>query len=169
MIEDKIDLVPKTGKVGKGPADVQRDMPILEEQMFTATTSRKLQSGFESGFDRGMENRIEYFKYVLSQYQEQPNLIDKHVNDFIQRLLVKGKEISKIKPATVETKKLEKYNYSYFYYLTKLRSAKRTLKFLPHQVEDLHWALENLESNLDAEKLREAIKSKNVDNYQQFF
>ena len=156
MIEDKIDLVPKTGKVGKGPADVQRDMPILEEQMFTATTSRKLQSGFESGFDRGMENRIEYFKYVLSQYQEQPNLIDKHVNDFIQRLLVKGKEISKIKPATVETKKLEKYNYSYFYYLTKLRSAKRTLKFLPHQVEDLHWALENLESNLDAEKLRNA-------------
>jgi len=90
--------------------------------------------------NREQERRLTRFRYVLDQYQEQPALIDKHTNEFIKQIL------GKIREETCESNKLAMFKF--FYLLTKLRGAKRTLKCLPHQVDDLYWALENLEKHV---------------------
>ena len=158
---------------GKGPVLVSRDTLELSQLIFQedAEVSRKVynkkgeligehldlkfskdqqaqsrdidnSSGEKITINRDQERRLTRFRYVLDQYQEQPALIDKYTNEFIRKILLK------IKSESSEVNKLVLFKF--FYLLTKLRGAKRTLKCLPHQVDDLYWALENLEKHVES-------------------
>ena len=64
--------------------------------------------------------------------------IEKHLPDLIASILKFIKSI----PEEKTSESLSAFRYLYI--LTKIRGAKRTLKYLPHQVDDLYWALKEL-------------------------
>ena len=142
---------------GKGPVNIKNDMQSLENHMFCDKSSPNYKFS---------ETSIDRFKYEIDMYQEQANIIESHINKFVNKLLI---EVKKEQDQDKSDSDRVTAVYTYFYYLVKLMGPKKCLRFLPHQVEDLDWALKNLENDFlaieKAEFLKESeskSKSKNV-------
>lgn len=89
--------------------------------------------------DTNFEKSYEVFREILSRYQEQPHLLNPHLPALIDSLLsyIRTKDV----PAT-----LFHAAFKYFYQLAKVRTYKVLLKFMPHEITDLDFVLDALES-----------------------
>ncbi|GFR29007.1 tubulin-specific chaperone D [Trichonephila clavata] len=76
------------------------------------------------------EKVIERFMYILNQYQEQPHLLDRYLDDFINELL-------KIARNAESDKNLQYLAFKFLYIITKVRGYKVVLRHLPHEVSDV--------------------------------
>lgn len=88
--------------------------------------------------DTNFEKSYEVFRDILSRYQEQPHLLNPHLPTLIESLLV-----------YIRTKDIPSSMYhgafKYLYQLTKVRTYKVLLKFMPHEISDLDFVLNALE------------------------
>lgn len=77
------------------------------------------------------ENAHQRFTHILSQYQEQPHLIDPHLDKMIQLLLdyILGDGISM---------QLKHAAFKYLYFIINVRGFKVVLRHLPHEVGILY-------------------------------
>lgn len=70
---------------------------------------------------------IERFVYILNQYQEQPHLLDRFLDDFLNELLKIARNID-------NDKNLQYLAFKFLYIITKVRGYKVVLRHLPHEV-----------------------------------
>ncbi|XP_055916706.1 tubulin-specific chaperone D [Eupeodes corollae] len=87
---------------------------------------------------RTFEKEYEHFTEILSRYQEQPHLLDPHLDVLLTKLL------DKIRDPNSEVD-LVHACFKYLYILCKVRTYKALVKFLPHELSDLEFALDLLE------------------------
>lgn len=95
--------------------------------------------------DKNFEKSYEVFSNILSRYQELPHLLNPHLAALIEQLLdfIRAKDV----PST-----LFHAAFKYLYQITKVRTYKVVLKFLPHEVTDLDFVLNSLEQQDIADK-----------------
>lgn len=74
-----------------------------------------------------IEKTYERFRYILSQYQEQPHLLDPHVDELLQCL------VGVIK-APDSSDRLKHEIFKYMCVLIKVRGYKVIVRHLPHEV-----------------------------------
>jgi hypothetical protein len=72
------------------------------------------------------EGAYERFTYILSNYQEQPHLLDSHLDSILSKL------ISIVRNG--ESVELSHAAFKYVYVITKVRGYKVVVKHLPHEV-----------------------------------
>ncbi|XP_059617453.1 tubulin-specific chaperone D [Phlebotomus argentipes] len=94
---------------------------------------RSLSSIYKSDFERAHEKYSE----ILSRYQEQPHLLDPHLSDLVTEVLRYIRES--------EDEELQHCAFKYLYQLSKVRTYKAFVKFLPHEISDLDLVLNLLE------------------------
>lgn len=73
------------------------------------------------------EKNWQRFSFILDQYQEQPHLIDPHLENMINKLIQITKEVT----IDSETKHLA---FRYLYFIAKVRGYKVVSRHLPHEV-----------------------------------
>lgn len=95
--------------------------------------------------DKNFEKSYEIFSNILSRYQEQPHLLNPHLPALIEQLLDSIR--TKDAPTT-----LVHAAFKYLYQITKVRTHKIILKFLPHEITDLDFVLNALEQQNTADK-----------------
>ncbi|GIY26319.1 tubulin-specific chaperone D [Caerostris darwini] len=76
------------------------------------------------------EKVTERYMYILNQYQEQPHLLDRYLDDFLNELL-------KVARNTENEKSLQYHAFKFLYIITKVRGYKVVLRHLPHEVSDV--------------------------------
>lgn len=84
------------------------------------------------------EKSYETFSERLSRYQEQPHLLDPHLERLIGDLLVYIRNAATLPP-------LVHAAFKYMYQLSKVRTFKVLVKSLPHEITDLEFVLSRLE------------------------
>lgn len=84
------------------------------------------------------EKSYEIFSERLGRYQEQPHLLDPHLDVLLSNLLVYIRDASA--PAA-----LYHASFQYIYQLSKVRMFKVLVKYLPHEITDLDFVLGKLE------------------------
>lgn len=72
------------------------------------------------------EKAYERFTFILNKYQEQPHLLDSHLDSILSKL------ISIVR--TGESVELSHAAFKYIYMITKVRGYKVAVKHLPHEV-----------------------------------
>ncbi|KAH8289902.1 hypothetical protein KR018_000977 [Drosophila ironensis] len=83
------------------------------------------------------EREFEQYSQVLSRYQEQPHLLDPHLEQLLNRLL------DKIRQPDLEAG--ERHGaFKYLYIISKVRTYKVMVKFMPHELSDLEFVLDLL-------------------------
>ena len=75
------------------------------------------------------ELTVERFRYVLDWYQEQPHLLDPHLEMLLNLMIQNVRKETEIKILHATTQLMS--------HLFKVRGSKIVVKFLPHEVEDL--------------------------------
>lgn len=83
------------------------------------------------------EKAYEEYSRILSHYQEQPHLLNPHLPQLIELLLVYIRENNDAA--------LVRAAFKYMYQLAKVRMYKVLVKFLPHEISDLNLVLNALE------------------------
>uniref|UniRef100_A0A1B0D4Y0 Tubulin-specific chaperone D n=1 Tax=Phlebotomus papatasi TaxID=29031 RepID=A0A1B0D4Y0_PHLPP len=83
------------------------------------------------------ERAYEKYSEILSRYQEQPHLLDPHLSEMVVEILQYIRHHSKVE--------VHHYAFKYLYQLSKVRSYKTFVKFLPHEISDLDLVLGMLE------------------------
>jgi hypothetical protein len=74
-----------------------------------------------------MEVSYARFMYVLSQYQEQPHLLDPHLDNILDKLI----SIVRCEDSSME---LKHATFKYLYVIMNVRSYKIVVRHLPHEV-----------------------------------
>lgn len=83
------------------------------------------------------EREFEQYTEVLSRYQEQPHLLDPHLELLLTRLL------NKIRQSNQEPGERDAA-FKYLYVICKVRTYKVLVKFMPHELSDLEFVLQLL-------------------------
>jgi hypothetical protein len=91
---------------------------------------------------REQEKAHEQFLFIIDQYQEQPHLIDKFLQEIFEKLIKLVKE--NLEPCTKENDNLINECFKYMHCLTKMRGYKKIVQYLPHEVNDFEPALKLL-------------------------
>lgn len=86
----------------------------------------------------GFEHSYEKYAEILSRYQEQPHLLDPHIPRLLEELLIYICDAKS--PET-----LFHAAFKYLYQISNVRTYKVLVKFLPHELSDLEFALVALE------------------------
>lgn len=73
------------------------------------------------------EKAYERFIFILSQYQEQPHLLDSHIDGLLDKF------ISIVRDQNVEMK-VKHFAFKYMFVLIKVRGYKVVVRHLPHEV-----------------------------------
>jgi hypothetical protein len=73
------------------------------------------------------ERAYERFTYILNQYQEQPHLLDPHLDSMLDKLI----SIVRHEESSVE---LKHATFAYLYFIMKVRGYKVVVTRLPHEV-----------------------------------
>ncbi|XP_060524658.1 tubulin-specific chaperone D [Cylas formicarius] len=84
------------------------------------------------------EKTYERFSFILSQYIEQPHLLDSHIDKLLEKCI----EIIRNKDTEMKLKHL---TFSYMFVLVNVRGYKDIVKHLPHEVSDFEPVLQLLE------------------------
>lgn len=76
---------------------------------------------------RNVEKNREQFKYILTQYQDQPHLLDPHLENILDPMLeiVKNENIADSVKHNV---------FKYLYILMSVKTYKKIVTYLPHEV-----------------------------------
>ncbi|XP_052769851.1 tubulin-specific chaperone D-like isoform X2 [Mya arenaria] len=77
-----------------------------------------------------METVLERFTFIIDQYQEQPHLIDPHLEMLMNKLLTIGRNMNS-PPA------LQNLAFKCLYLITKMRGSKVVVRLFPHEVVDV--------------------------------
>ncbi|XP_037710279.1 tubulin-specific chaperone D [Drosophila subpulchrella] len=86
---------------------------------------------------RTFEREFEQYAQVLSRYQEQPHLLDPHLEELL------GKLLQKIRRPDLDEG--ERHGaFKYLYIISKVRTYKVLVKFMPHELSDLEFVLDLL-------------------------
>ncbi|XP_017022183.1 tubulin-specific chaperone D [Drosophila kikkawai] len=83
------------------------------------------------------EREFEQYAQVLSRYQEQPHLLDPHLEELL------GKLLGKIRQQSLPSGERHAA-FKYLYIISKVRTYKVLVKFMPHELSDLEFVLELL-------------------------
>lgn len=99
----------------------------------------------KTNHDKNFEKSYEIFCNILNRYQELPHLLNPHLPTLFEQLLdfIRSKDA----PST-----LFHAAFKYLYQITKVRTYKIILKFLPHEITDLDFVLNSLEQQDTADK-----------------
>ncbi|XP_071444104.1 tubulin-specific chaperone D [Hetaerina americana] len=84
------------------------------------------------------EVAFERFSKIMDEYQEQPHLLDPHLDDMLNRLIEMVKSCEDCDVLMNEC-------FKYIYFITKVRGHKVVIRHLPHQVADLEKVLKLIE------------------------
>ncbi|XP_021918529.1 tubulin-specific chaperone D [Zootermopsis nevadensis] len=85
-----------------------------------------------------VERAYERFTYIMNQYQEQPHLLDPHLDNILDKLIC----IVRCRDASIE---LKHATFKYLYVIMKVRGYKVVVRHLPHEVSDIEPVLQLLE------------------------
>ena len=100
---------------------------------------------------RDQERSFEQFLFICDSYQEQPHLIDPFLQEIFEKLVAIVKKCmdqhadicSSVKEDEAERKRRVELNdelinetFKYLYSLTKMRNFKKTVQYLPHEIND---------------------------------
>ncbi|GAB1602849.1 tubulin-specific chaperone D-like [Argonauta hians] len=85
------------------------------------------------------ETSLDAFKVVINRYQEQPTIMDPYLETYINELM------SYIKDPN-SSPKLTNLSFKHMYLICKMRHHKRIVRYLPHEVTDLPFALKLLQA-----------------------
>ncbi|GAB0091300.1 Tubulin-specific chaperone D [Sergentomyia squamirostris] len=88
-------------------------------------------------YKQDFEKSYEKYSEILARYQEQPHLLDPHLSDLVWEILRYIREYP--------DDELHHCAFKYLYQLSKVRSFKTFVKFLPHEISDLDLVLNLLE------------------------
>ena len=80
---------------------------------------------------RAIEVNWQRFSFILDQYQEQPHLIDPHLETILGKITV----IVRNEALTADTKHIA---FRYLYFISKVRGYKVIARHLPHEVSKCH-------------------------------
>ncbi|KAG8231470.1 hypothetical protein J437_LFUL000187 [Ladona fulva] len=111
-------------------------------EMFTEFPEvMKLIENVEVNCKRSNTAEVAYERYskILDEYQEQPHLLDPHLDTMLTALV-------KIVKDCEEVDDLAHYCFKYIYFITKVRGHKVVVRHLPHEVNDLEKILKMLEA-----------------------
>jgi len=95
--------------------------------------------------DRKYEQMIQSFKYVLDLYQEQPHLLDPHLDGLLSRLVAKIRGVGAGNKSPSDGKVLLNAASQLMAHIIKVRGHKVVVRHLPHEVEDLETVVELLQ------------------------
>ena len=86
----------------------------------------------EEAVDDVVKREVAYEKFVkiVDHYQEQPQVLDPYLEEFIGSLLTKGRDRSNSNLLTNQA-------FSYIYLIIKVRGHKVVVRYFPHEVQDL--------------------------------
>ncbi|SPP79297.1 tubulin-specific chaperone D [Drosophila guanche] len=87
--------------------------------------------------DAAFEREFQNYAQVLSRYQEQPHLLDPHLELLLGRLLAK----IRVEDSPVGERDAA---FKYLYIICKVRTYKVLVKFMPHELSDLEFVLDLL-------------------------
>ncbi|XP_054742594.1 tubulin-specific chaperone D [Anastrepha obliqua] len=118
-------------KDDEGPSNTLEQFTELEQVLEMIDTMKDCDAP-------GFEKEYEQYTEVLSRYQEQPHLLDPHLNVLLERLLARVRNRA-LPEGTVHAA------FKYLYIISKVRTYKVLVKFLPHELTDLEFALDLLE------------------------
>lgn len=78
---------------------------------------------------RSVEKNREQFKYILTQYQDQPHLLDPYLENILDPMLeiIKNENIADSVKHNV---------FKYLYILMSVKTYKKIVTYLPHEVSD---------------------------------
>lgn len=115
------------------------DMPsnTLEEFAEYEEVSKMI-SELNQIYDKTLEKTYEKYSEILSNYQEQPHLLDKHITQLIEALL-------EIVRSESSPDGLVHAGFKYLYQICKVRTYKVFVKFLPHELSDIDFVLNLVE------------------------
>ncbi|XP_008554133.1 tubulin-specific chaperone D [Microplitis demolitor] len=85
-----------------------------------------------------IEKNVERFKFIVSQYQDQPHLLDPYLEDIIGNILT-------IIHDQVISDDMKNYAFKYLFLLMSVKTYKKLVTYLPHEVADLLPVLRMLE------------------------
>ncbi|ELU05840.1 hypothetical protein CAPTEDRAFT_167258 [Capitella teleta] len=77
-----------------------------------------------------VELAMERFLFIIDQYQEQPHLLDPHLENLLKQLLDIVKDVAVVAP-------VKALAFRMLYLITKTRGYKVVVRLLPHEVADL--------------------------------
>lgn len=112
------------------PANTLEHFSELEQVLQMIETMKPIQ-------DSAFEREFEQYTEVLSHYQEQPHLLDPHLEILLSRLL------TKIRQPTIPAGERDAA-FKYLYIISKVRTYKVLVKFMPHELSDLEFVLQLL-------------------------
>lgn len=87
------------------------------------------------------ETVFERLYFVISKYQEQPGLLDPHIENFLRPCLNRLKNTSDLVPPQPYII----YSCKFVYIISKVRGGKHLLRWFPHEVSDMEPVLTALE------------------------
>lgn len=85
------------------------------------------------------EKSYETFRERITRYQEQPHLLDPHLERLITALL------AHVRAESTSSALLVHASFKYMYQLSKVRTFKAFVKFMPHEITDIDLVLVQLE------------------------
>ncbi|CAD6212668.1 GSCOCG00011035001-RA-CDS [Cotesia congregata] len=85
-----------------------------------------------------IEKNVEKFKFIVSQYQDQPHLLDPFLEDIIGKILAVVSDVS-------TSDDMKNNAFKYLFLLMSVKTYKRLVTYLPHEVIDLLPVLRMLE------------------------
>lgn len=86
-----------------------------------------------------VERAYEKFMYILGQYQEQPHLIDSHLDMLLEKLIGIVRD-------PYSTMDIKHETFKYMYVIINVRGYKVIVRHLPHEVADFEPVLQLLEA-----------------------
>lgn len=75
-----------------------------------------------------IEKNVERFKFIVSQYQDQPHLLDPYLEDIIGNILT-------IIHDQVISDDMKNYAFKYLFLLMSVKTYKKLVTYLPHEVK----------------------------------
>jgi hypothetical protein len=134
MVEEEKSLVDEGEMPGAESATIRThfyDFKEYPQFMNLIASIRENVSGELSKQERAFEQ----FLYICDQYQEQPHLIDKYLQDIFEKLINTVKSAMGLE-CEIDAKLINEC-FKYMHCLTKLRGYKKIVMYLPHEVNDL--------------------------------
>uniref|UniRef100_T1JFE7 Tubulin-specific chaperone D n=1 Tax=Strigamia maritima TaxID=126957 RepID=T1JFE7_STRMM len=127
--------------------DIRVGLGCALESFVETKIIEELISNLENGSSdfATLEAAKEHFIKILDQYQEQPHLLDPHLDWILASLLSIARS-----PDTCTA--VMHQSFKYLYYVTKVRHYKVVVRHLPHEVADLEPVLALLKSQDSSDK-----------------
>ena len=91
-------------------------------------------ANLHTAYNKNFEKSYEIFSEIVGRYQEQSHLLDPHLDNIINLLLAPIREST----TPVDMKHAA---FKYLYQLSKVRTFKGIIKFLPHEICDFDFVL----------------------------